>query len=170
MNRVKISRIKGLTLTEVLVYLAVFGAIFAVVLQFALDIQESNNRSLERAQLEKYSVFLDQHLEESFADSVVVDVAASQFEIDSGALALSTADNETILYETVSDYLQISRGGAPPELLTPNYVQIDSFYLEQILGREDEIVGVRLRLEMRAQQDEQVSSVIETNYLLASQI
>lgn len=159
----------GLTLTEVLIYLALFGAIFAIVLQFSLDIQESNNRSQKRAEIEKYSVFVDQHLADAFAESDAVSIPRTSFNNDQGELGLNTITGGSIDYSFVDEQLTVNRGGGETDL-TPDYAEVTRFYLEQVLDEQGTTVGVRLDLDIQAKEDPEVTTSIETNYVLAAEL
>jgi len=86
-------RIEGLTLVEMILYLALFAIIFLAVMQFVLAIAENNRVAMARTRVETSQIFVLEHIRESFDTVDSIDEIGSVFESDSGVLQLSLMGN-----------------------------------------------------------------------------
>lgn len=80
---------KGITLIEVVIYLALFGMFFLVMVQFFFFLGDSNQLSGESMKVDRAIIFLSQHFEDSFQNSEQIVTANTSFDVNIGQLAIS---------------------------------------------------------------------------------
>lgn len=158
-------KFRAITLMELLVYLALFGIIFISVLQFTLQVEENNRRSLNHNLLQKYSIFINQHIAQTIDDTDSIDTAGSTFDNPQGVLDLNLFGGSATTYTLSGGQLSVNRGSGAVDL-TPSYLTIDNFFLEQIEDSEGNVIGVKANLHMYSNFDSDVDNTIETNFLL----
>ncbi len=158
------SKNRGVTLVEMLVYLALFGLIFLSIIEFALTISEGNRVAGRRMEIEKTVIFATQHLEDTFGKAVSIDEVNSTFDSAAGKLRLNL-DAGYAEYNIASGRLNFDNSGETNFLSSSDYV-IDQFYLERILRRNGTLQGVRLTLQISSVKDVSVTTTVITSYTL----
>ena len=89
------NKVKGMSLIETIIYLALFGLIFATITQFSLSIAEANRNAEYKNAIEKNIIFIDEVISKSFEQSDAIDVNNSFFEQTNGKLKLTNSANAT---------------------------------------------------------------------------
>ncbi len=69
----KIKRLSGMTLIEVVLYLALFAMFFLVMVQFFFFLGDSNQLSGENLKIDRTMIYLSQHFEDTFKRGVSID-------------------------------------------------------------------------------------------------
>ena len=82
-------KLKGITLVETLVYLALFGIIFTVMVEFSISIAQSNRSAELRQHLDRAKTFIIEHIDNSFLDTNSIDLNNSVFNNDQGKVRLN---------------------------------------------------------------------------------
>mgnify|MGYP001316354038 CR=1 FL=1 len=154
----------GLTLIEVLVYLALFGMFFTVMIQFFFFVNDSNQLSGETLKLDRSVIFITQHLEDSFKKSTEIiespSVPATVFNDDNGILNLTSTTN--LSYSVNSGTLTFN--GVD---ITRSDITVSKFYLEKIRNSSDtETIGVRITLNLVANQKAGTTKEFSTTYFI----
>lgn len=158
------NRFKAMTLVELVVYLALFGLIFLSIMQFVLASNQNNDTARGRNLIEKNSVFLLRHLEQSFASIQSLDEINSVFDIDQGKLVLNTSDGIK-QYQISDTQLEYSFDGTDFNLIQPGF-EITSFRIEKILNNDDQLVGVIISITMNSINLLNVNKSISTSFLI----
>jgi hypothetical protein len=157
-------KFRAITLMELLIYLALFGVIFVSVLQFTLQVEENNRRSLNHNLLQKYSIYLNQHMAQAVDDTDSVDIAGSTFANSQGVLDLNPFAGGAITYRLTTGQLSINRGSGAVNI-TPSYLTIDNFTVERIRDSAGGDVGVKITVHMYSNFDSDVDNTLQTNYM-----
>ena len=147
MIKTKISKIKlkGYTLVEVVLYLGLFAFIFTTLITFSLAISEFNRKDKYQVDLSKATLFIGEHMEESFKEAKSIDVINSIFDSNIGALSLTKFDNSTVKYRVVDNRIIFNNGS--DKFISPDDLLINQFMFEQII-EDGSLVGVRLNLNI----------------------
>lgn len=87
--KIKLCKLAGVTLLEMLVYLTVFGLIITTIVGFALTINNSQNRENKNTAKSNDAMFVLQHVSSKIAKTVSFDEANSVFNNDNGKVRLN---------------------------------------------------------------------------------
>lgn len=154
---------KGVTLMEVLIYLAIFGVLFLTIVQFTLFVQENNSLAQQRNQIEKNVLFIDQNLQDTFYEANINE-AQSLFEDDDGYILMQKDSEQIRIFLDQGDLKKQTPNGTFD--LNYSSLQVTRLYLEKITNTEDEIVGIKINLEIQSTDDDRNTSQLETLYKL----
>ena len=163
MKRMKNRTEEGLTLVEIVLYLALFAIIFFTVMQFVLAVSENNRVAMARSKVERTHIFVLEHLQESFSEAESVNDVGSLFEDDSGVMVLNL-ESGSLRYSLVNDRIMFERGGVSVPLTAPDVV-VSRFYLEEVLNAASSTVGVRITMEITTEEEDSTET-IETAYTI----
>jgi hypothetical protein len=162
-------KFEGVTLVETLIYIGLFGIIFTLVMQFLLTISENTHTTQLRLEMSRYKTYSFQHLEKTFLDSELVDMANSTFGNDNGELTLIDTEGGGTLalkYEIVDDKVIFTRGVNSPVSLTPNNITVTQFYLEEVQNVDLETIGINITLSFENKDSDNINSNISHMYKL----
>lgn len=137
-------KLKGITLIETVVYLALFSAIFIVIVQFGLRTLSFNAFSLHANEIQKATLFTRQHFERQFEKAIAVNEAQTIFDTSPGSLTL-TLDSGDETYLMDDSRLALLRG-AETVYLTPDGYNVTQLLFEPLRSIEGEVYGVRTTL------------------------
>ncbi len=155
---------RGITLVEALVYLALFGMIFLTMVEFFISMNQGNKQAKYSIDVEKSSIFVLEHLKESFDQATVIDPNLSTFDVDNGVLRLTTGSGY-IEYRVSGQHLQIDRNGTTNNITT-NGLTMTVFKITKVLNRKNEIVGIKLNFTIRSTKYPSKLKSVETTLLL----
>ena len=150
-----------MTLVEVLVYLAIFGMFFTVIINFFFFLQDSNERSGETLKIDRAVIFLTQHFDDSFEKATS---ASGSTEYDNLMGKLYLIGSTNVNYRLVSSKIQFNDGGIDKQL-TRGDLQVTKFLLEQIRDNSDTVIGVEITVEIRSIADSSVSKEFTNSYI-----
>lgn len=153
----------GFTLIESLVYVAIFGVVFTVIVQFSLNTQENNQIASLRKELGDLEVLVDASINESFKTTVSIDSTNSIFDSDNGSLILNLNDSTTVRYYLENNKIKVNRGGIVNNLTTSDFT-CSKFFIEQILNPS--LSGTRITITCTSVKRNQVKDTFTTNYIL----
>lgn len=159
----KTRKFNAVTLLESIIYLALFGAIFLVIIQFAFSIGDTNKTSDLSNEIHRASIFLQEHLFESFKTALAIDTAMSQFEDDKGVLRLTTPTG-FIEYTTSNGILSVNRDNVVSPITNAN-LNVERFNITRINDSEGNAVAAEIEIRISATKDDNVAlqfSLIET--------
>jgi hypothetical protein len=159
----KVKVVKGLTLVETMIYLALFALIFFVVMNFVMAVAENNRIATARGRIETSLIFLLEHLQENFDVVDSINGTGSVFENDAGVLQL-TLSSTTMQYSLSNGRVMYDYSGVSVPL-TPPDVQVNKFYLEQVLNTESALSGVRFTIVITTEEND-ATETIETAFVL----
>ncbi|GAB4158020.1 MAG: hypothetical protein Fur003_1760 [Candidatus Dojkabacteria bacterium] len=136
---------KGITLIETLVYLGLFGIIFIMIIQFLFSVTDNNTLVQNRISVNRYKLYIFEHLTETFDQADSIDEANSLFNSDSGTLNLEDLNGEEFTYTINSGNLSFNRNGETTDI-TPNEIRISQFRPEAIRNSANEIIGTKITI------------------------
>jgi len=154
-------KLKGITLVETLVYLALFGIIFTVMVEFSISIAQSNRSAELRQHLDRAKTFIIEHIDNSFLDTNSIDLNNSVFNNDQGKVRLNNLGY--FEYYLENGVLKFNNTGTVYDI-TNTKVTVDRFYLEAAQVKTD-TVGIRMTLEVSSL-DGSESESIETLFII----
>lgn len=155
---------KGFTLVETLVYIAIFTVFFATIIQFSLSIEESNRIANLRKLLSNNSIYLVNHINDTFSKSQVIEESLSIFDSNSSKIYLR---NGVTTFEYIKSQNQIvfKRSGVSSEL---NYdgVRLDRFVANKITDNSNDILGIRISATLVAGESNIISFSFDNLFYL----
>lgn len=158
----------GMTLIEMIVYVALFGMIFATIVLFATTISNYNQDARDMTTNGKQILFIDEHLADSIKQSSSINEDTSVWKQDNGDLQL-LGINDTYRYVVENGSLVFYRNSDRHLLTYPN-IRVSRFYLEDIRDEENAIIGVRLEISVFIKGNNDESLTRQALYLLKSTI
>jgi hypothetical protein len=157
-------KVKATTLIETLIYIGLFGIIFAAILQFTLMISEASQNAEYRNELDRAIILVTEHLSESFDTFDSIDINNSIFNQDFGKIQLVKGAN-LYTYSVLNNRLKFDRNGTANFLTNPNVI-VQSFKLERILGSDSSVIGVRVHITLQSTKKANLIKTVQTNYLI----
>ena len=158
-----VAKEQGITLIEVVIYLALFAILFVVVVEFTLAVSERNRNARARTEVERSLIFALEHIEDAFDNAQSIDAGSSIFHSDNGVLVL-TVSGEQVMYSLTADTLEYSRTAGSFNLTGPR-ISVDVFRLEEILDESSAVIGARITL-LFSSTEEGVSDQVISAYIL----
>lgn len=156
------NKLKGMTLIEVLLYLAIFGMFFVVIINFFFFVQDNNQLSGEALKIDRAVILLSQHFEDSFDRTTSVG-GATVYNNNSGALYLVGSPN--LNYTLLNSKLQFNDGTTTKQITRDDLV-VTKFLLEQIRDNSDTIIiGVEITVNIRSRSDDSISNEFTNSYI-----
>ena len=131
-----------------------------MILNFMLFTQESTLKTERKGSVHTASLFLIQHLEDSFDNTQGVDISSSVFESDQGQLGLMF-DSGTELY-TFSNS-RIYYNGIP---ISPKDIVVTSFNLSPVYQGNTEIIGIIVNIHLLSPDDSDITEDINMLFTL----
>lgn len=139
---------QGVTLIETVVYLALFGLIFLSTMNFVLTVSENNRKAESRMYTQRGILFVQEHMTETVRSAWIINEENSVFDSDNGVLALNTVDGVTS-YQIVSGRLHYNCNGRSVPVTNVRVV-VSRLYFERILDPSDNVVGVRVTMDVES--------------------
>jgi len=122
---------KGLTFIEMILYIALSGSFFVVLVTLLLNISDSRNKTYVIQEVHANSRYVFENVGRIIRSSEGVNVGASTFDTDPGVLSLQMTEaalNPTIIeLNQDNGRLQITQGANPTVFLTTDEVRIMNF-------------------------------------------
>ncbi len=147
------NRLKGVTLIETMIYIALFSIILLIIINFMFSAQESTMRNNRRAELQKTIEFLTQHVTDTFDRTNSVNTENCVFLDNQGVLNITT--------DMVNEYkLEDGRILFNNIPITPKGILVGSFRLEPVNDSFDKTIGVRFSIQLSSREDSPVAQEI----------
>jgi len=156
--------LKAVTLVESIVYLALFGAIFLVIIQFAVTIGSSNDKSIANNELQRSLIFINEHINDTFTESSSVDKDNSVFNSTEGRLRFNTTSGYMEYTIEQGDLIFDNNGVQTNTISNPEY-NITNFYIEPVFAKDGSVTGVKLTTNISASKSG-VDREFHSSYLL----
>jgi len=141
-------KLKAISIVEVLVYFALFGIIFLAIISFMISVVDNNSIAEQRIDLQKSSIFVMNHLNNSFDLTNSINTDNSIFNNNNGKIVLNLTSG-TVQYYVSNNVLHYVENGTDYILTTVDY-NITKFYLERVLNGKDELVGARFDIKFQS--------------------
>lgn len=159
-----IKKLKGMTLIETMIYIALYGVIFAAIVSFALTIAEMNKTAEQKNEIQRTIMFIDEHLSKSISKYKIVNDANSIFNNNNGVLNISN-NTDTLIYSTNSNSLIVNRNNITNPLTNPN-VKITKFFIQNVIGPDLTRSGIMIYIEISSAKDDLINTAFEGYYSL----
>lgn len=159
---IEIKKLRGMTLIEVVLYLAIFALFFIVMINFFFFVQDSNQLSGETLKIDRSVILLTQHFEDSFKRTNSVG-SGTVPNVDHGTLELIGDVNVEYYWLDSRIYFDNS-GSINP--ITRNDVKVTKFLLEEILDNSDTVIGVEITVEITSGSDNTITSEFTNSYII----
>ncbi len=156
---------KAITLVESVLYLALFGIFFVIVVQFAFTIGQQNTKSDLDNTLNRGIIFVNEHLNDDFINALSVNSGLSTFGSNSGVLRLNMPASKYAQYSISSSRLQFSDNGTT-YYLTPQELTVSQFLLTRINNAAGTAVGTQMTLTMSSNKYPEITDTYSTSYIL----
>lgn len=160
------SNLKGITLIEILLYLAIFVIFFFAILQFFFFLDDSNQLSGETLKIDRSIIFLSQHFEDSFNTytSIDTDVTMGQTLFNDGDgdfvddILILDPDDKT--YSVLTGILMFDGHN-----LTRSDLEVDQFKLERIEDTSNNLIGAEITIGIKSRVNSDIRKDFTNSYL-----
>jgi len=161
---IKGEKLKAITIVETLIYLFLFALIFILVMEFVITLRANNQISLEKVNLEKVIIYINNHLSDSFKNNIGIDENNSIFASDSGKIRiLKTAGYKE--YTQTNGIFTYNDNGNTLVILDPDF-RIDKLRFDKILDSNNLLQGIRMELRIVSVKNINNKKEIQTSFLL----
>lgn len=144
------NRYQGMTLLEIVIYLAVFSLVFLSMIGFLFSFEDGIHNAQSRFQATTSEQFLTDHLTNSIRKADSVNLTTTVFENNNGVLQLhfndSAGDYET-KYTLVNGTIYYTKVGGDPVAITPNSMNITKLFFIRINDENSKLVGTSIDIE-----------------------
>ncbi|HHX99575.1 TPA: hypothetical protein GX533_02790 [Candidatus Dojkabacteria bacterium] len=148
-NKKKI-KLKGLTLLETLLYVALFSMILFVIINFMLGTQEATRRNMQRSSVHQSAQFVKQHFDYSFQKVIQVSEGSSIFNNDNGKLTLIFSD--TSKSYTISN----NRIYFNDIAITPKNISATKLHFEPIYSKKGVVMAIKVSTKLVTKKDPKI--------------
>lgn len=143
---------KGFTLIETIIYIAIIGGIMAAFVNFALNVSDSNNKTFEVEEVQANARQALHIISQKIRSAKGVNIDSSIFNIDPGVLSLamtSGASDPTIISLNKDDgSLQIKEGAGSAVMVTAGNVKVTNLVFSNLSASSTrENIGIDLTVE-----------------------
>lgn len=135
----------AMSLIETLVYIGIFGVMFAVIIQYFIITSDSIRSSQSRVIMQHNSIFLIQALSGSFAGAEGIDDTGSALDNSNSILILEMADGSTRTFWSSDQRVMMTDSITGQDIaLTQRSLDVSSFTLNRIEDSEGVVIGVEM--------------------------
>jgi type II secretory pathway pseudopilin PulG len=159
----KLRNKKGVTLIETVLYLSLFSIVFLVIIQFFFATTDLNNNVAIRNQFERDTIFLDEHINQSFKDTISLNEINTVFGSSSGVLSLNT-NSGLLEYYLEDDRIYVDRSGISNPLTGSGYV-VTNFLLNRVEWEDNSLRGINITIDLEDEKNNYNKS-FNSNYML----
>jgi Tfp pilus assembly protein PilV len=156
-------KIKGITLVEMLVYLTIFGMIFLTIISFLLTVATNNQKAESRKEMERATMFIMEHISDSFSRTHTVDIGSSIFSNDNGRLRVTNGVSY-FDYSIIDTKLAVNNSGISSYLVNSD-IQVTKFLVERVNSKSATIIGARISLTVTSIKLPGSTRSIQTSFL-----
>jgi len=139
-------KLKAITMVESVIYLFLFGLIFITIIEFAITLRANNRTSLEKVNVEKVVIYLNEHISDSFKNTLSIDEANSLFASDSGWIRI-IKNGGYKEYSLINGNFIYSDNGNIISIIDPDF-KIEKLRFDKILNSRNELQGIRMELKI----------------------
>ncbi len=157
---------KGMTLIEVIVYLALFAIFFTTILRFVRVISEYNKIAEDRIIINQTSIFVAEHIKDIVENSLAIDTVNSDLSQPLSTVRLNKGTSY-VEYSIENSKLVFTEASTNQTILTPSQVGISLFELNPILNSDEtQLLGIKAKITIYNFKTPKVNTTIETSYIL----
>ena len=144
----------GFTLIEILIYVAILGAILATFVTYSMSITDMRSKNYVEQEVQANARVSMDIISKKIRSANGVNIGASTFNGDPGVLSLSMADaskNPTIInLDQDNGTLQIKEGSGSEVAIVSNEVQVTNLIFTNLTGSSTrENIGMELSIEYK---------------------
>jgi hypothetical protein len=158
------SKLSGITLSEVLIYLGLFALVFTGIIQFLLFIGTTNKTTEEKHELEKTFIFIDEHIAETVEIASSIDEANSTFDSNNGKVRFNITGGYAE-YSISNNRLNYNLNGTST-FISPNNYRVSQFRNEKILDSINNVSGIRTTITIYVNNNSSFTRTYETAYTI----
>ena len=143
---------KGFTLVETLIYLAIVGMVMGSLISFGLSISQAREKTFAQQEVQANMRFVLDIMGRAIRESDGVDEENSIFESDAGRIQLFSAEASknpiVLLLDTAENTVFIQEGMLVPVRLTSDEVNITRLIFENrtVEGSSKETIGIEIEM------------------------
>jgi len=153
--------IKAITLTETVVYLALFAVLFTVIIEFAFNVSGLNTKAYSNNDALRTEIFVNEHLDSEVKKAISVDSSNCVFNDNTGVLRLNT-ETGYVEYKLTDQQLEFFNGTHNNIIVPPNF-KVEKFVIEPVLNAESETVALMIEISFSTKND-RVNKTFKTLY------
>ncbi len=154
---------KAITLLENTVYLTLFGVAFIVIVQFGIRINEYQRLSLNRGEMQKSLIIINEELLDVAERASTID-QSSDFDLNNGTLIFNTASGDISF--SVQNNRLVRTETADQSIITLQSQIVQEFIFTEIENADNEIIGVELSITLAYDKNPGVTESLSTIYVL----
>lgn len=154
---------KAITLVEILIYLALFGVVFTIIVQFYIGVTQTNKYAEDEIDISNDILFIQSHLASSEFEAVSINETESIMGDDIGSVRF-TFDSGYVDYYLQNGNLLVDRDGNVTQL-SNNTLTVNQFRIDPI-RIEGSIVSAIISLQLESN----VNSIIKSSSYTVSLI
>ena len=155
-------RLKAFTLVETILYLGLFNVIFFAVITLTISLSQNNSASEYKNAIEKNTMFVTEHLTDTFSKGLTVDSANSTFATNLGKVRVTSATG--YMQYTVSNGKLTVTNGTNTYELTDKFVNVTMFQVDPVIVLPNTIVGAKIKVTFVSQKYPNLNKTIESYY------
>jgi len=163
-NLISKKKLKGISLIEVLIYLAIFSLIFGVIIQYMLSVSENNRKTFLKRDAGNTTIFVSEHLKIDFALATSIDTVNSTFNNSNGKIRLLLPSGY-VEYTVLNNRINVNKNGVN-NYITTNKFYVTNFYVEQVLSQSNTLAGARFTIDFYPLKNSISSSRLQTMFIL----
>ena len=139
-------KLRAITLTETVVYIAIFSIFMLILIQFFLSVQINQDKVYKELELEMNQIFVSNHFEETLGHSSVFNSENNSF----------FNKQEILEYNVLNEDLILVRNGVEIGILNSKAIA-QSISFEPIWAQEGIASAVRIHISLQHSGDERVT-------------
>lgn len=139
---------QGVTLVEVIMYIAFFALFFIVLIQFYFFLNNQTTQAQVSLILDRNQIFLDQHLSESFESSQNIDLTNTNATLPNPIIELLNQDGTTQIYNFSDNNLTYTNNSDETSDMLARSIAINMNSIEYIQSPQGEVIGISLNFDL----------------------
>jgi len=139
-----INKLKAITLTETVVYIAIFSIFMLTLMQFFISIQINQDKVYKELELEMNRIFVTNHFEEKIKNKFILDQQNSLIDEEIAEIVF-LSENKTLSYKIITGNLILDNTNEIISI-TNNKAVVETFQVEPIINRTDNLSAIKISL------------------------
>ncbi len=158
------TKYNGITMMESVIYLGMFAMLFLTLMQFYFNIGQANQRSSATLNIQRFEIFLTEHLEDTMRNSDSFDSANSTTDVDLSTVRVAYGAGYKEYY--VNDgTLYITDGTNTYAITSPN-IDVKKFRADVVQDADTTMYRIDFTIEMSDRNITTLSLEHELFYIL----
>jgi hypothetical protein len=140
-----INKLKAITLTETVVYIAIFSIFMLTLMQFFISIQINQDKVYKELELEMNRIFVTNHFEEKIKNKFILDQQNSLIDEEIAEIVF-LSENKTLSYKIITGNLILDNTNEIISI-TNNKAVVETFQVEPIINRTDNLSAIKISIK-----------------------